>query len=457
MTAQSTSGAPAGAPVRGVAWGRRVPGLDRLLQYRLTLLNYGQMLAGTGVRMLVQLGYFFVLAEALSLRDMGVFASVSAAGIMLGCLTGFGFQSAVFRSAAGRRSSLGCYLACYYACAAVSLPVSLLISAVLYAAIFADSLPWPAFLAIILVEVALWRFIEVLSLINNGLGRYAAGAALVTIATGFRAASALAFMVTGGGGVTRWAAFYFLGNAMAAAVLALTYAPRVRLRWRRALLFGRLRANLLYALSYFSFLAQNEVDKVVILYLAGDRMAGLYAIAMRLVDLTAAPLRPLFILYSCKLIAGGRITRRVLRDCLKVEGLVAAVSIVGFVGIVVVLQVWPTLLGRNVALASGLLGLAAMVPAARNLLEFHGELFIAFDRMGLRSLLAVVVVAAKAGMLALTIVAASGEPAWGLWLNAVYVLPYLISFVSVYGLLWRASPPGSVSCPSNATEDHRRC
>lgn len=437
----TSHGPPAAPPFPRGPFGWRIPGAAQLARHRPALLGYGQMLAGTGVRLAMQAGYFLVLAAALSLRDMGVFASVSAAGVMLGCLTGFGFQSVVFRSAAGRRSALGGYLACYYACAALSLPLSLLASAVLYGAIFADALPWPAYLAIMLVEVALWRFIETLALVNNGLGRYAAGAAVVTASTGFRAAAALAFALTGGGGVGRWAAFYLAGNALAAAVLALFCAPRVRLRWRPALLVGRLRRSLFYALSYFTFLAQNEVDKIVILWLAGERAAGLYAIAMRLIDLTAAPLRPVFVLYSCRLIAGGRVTRRILRDCLRVEALVALASTAGLAGIVAVLHGWPGLLGRNVAVAGGLLGSVALVPAIRNLLEFHAELFVAFDRMGLRSLLAVTVVGVKAGTLALAVAASRGGEAWGPWLNAVYGLPYAISFAAIYGLLWRAARP----------------
>ena len=48
-----------------------------------------------------------------------------------------------------------------------------------------------------------------------------------------------------------------------------------------------------HAFSYFAFLAQNEVDKLVVLWFAGAETAGLYAIFIRVADLSVAPLRPL--------------------------------------------------------------------------------------------------------------------------------------------------------------------
>lgn len=437
---------PAGRP--GV--GRRIGELHRTpmrlvagawATHRTVLIGYGQLLAGAGGRLVLQMVYFLVLANTLSLAEMGVFASVSAAGVMIGCLAGFGFQSFVMRSAAGRRSSMGGYLAVYYACFGLALPIMFGLSLALYAFLFRDVIALPGYLAIIVVEVALWRQIELLVQVNNGLGRYAAAATVMSLPIGFRAAAAVAFWAAGGGNAETWAIYYLVGNAVSVVVLAIRFHPRTRMRFRAALLKGRLRDGLLFAASYFMFLAQGEIDKLIVLTLAGERMAGIYAISMRLIDFTGVPLRPMFMMYSRKLIQAGRATRASLRESLKVEAMVAVVSTGALVFMVAVLHIRPDLLGPNVSAAYGMLAVIVAVPAVRNLLEFHGELFFAFGRMGLRAGVTATLIALKALGFALLLTALPDPAQWSLWLNAIYVAIYAFSFFTLYGLLWRNTAP----------------
>src|ERR1700736_6724118 len=75
--------------------------------FRAQFANYLQVFVGTGTRLGLQAVYFLILANMLSLHDMGVFASTSSTGIMIGCFSGFGFSSFAFRAAAGKRRVLG--------------------------------------------------------------------------------------------------------------------------------------------------------------------------------------------------------------------------------------------------------------------------------------------------------------------------------------------------------------
>jgi O-antigen/teichoic acid export membrane protein len=219
--------------------------------------------------------------------------------------------------------------------------------------------------------------------------------------------------------------------------LMFLFHPRVRLRWRKNLLVGRLRDSLLYAFSNLAFLAQNEADKLVILWLAGQRAAGIYVISMRIIDLTAVPLRPIFVLYSRKLMQIGRATPQLFRDIMRVEGIIALVSTAGFAAFLALLMVWPRLLGANVSTALQLLTVIALVPAAKNLLEFHAELFFAFNRLGLHGSLAAGMVLLKASGLALVLAAFGGNRQWGLGLDVIYLALYLISFAIVHSILSR--------------------
>src|ERR1700684_988046 len=158
-----------------------MPGVSRVSRLRERLerniraqfTNYLQVFAGTGVRLGLQAVYFFILANTLSLRDMGVFASTSATGIMIGCFSGFGFASLAFRAAAGKRRVLGGYLAVFYASWLIALPLCLAASLPVFYFLFTSSLSLTAFLLIILVETGLWRIVEMIHQVNNGLGRFA--------------------------------------------------------------------------------------------------------------------------------------------------------------------------------------------------------------------------------------------------------------------------------------------
>src|ERR1700676_5365409 len=165
--------------------------------YRGQFANYLQVFAGTGVRLGLQAVYFFVLANTLSLHDMGVFASTSSTGIMIGCFSGFGFSSFAFRAAAGKRRVLGGYLGVFYASWLVSLPLCLAASLPVFYLLFTTSLSLTAFVFIILVEAGTWRIVEMVHQVNNGLGRYASASLVISLGTALRTAGAITFMASG--------------------------------------------------------------------------------------------------------------------------------------------------------------------------------------------------------------------------------------------------------------------
>lgn len=405
---------------------RLVPG-----DLRRVVESYCQVLAGTVGRLGLQAVYFFVLANTLSLHDMGVFASTSAAGVMIGCFSGFGFSSYAFRASAGRRRLLGPYMAVFYACWLASVPLGLLVSLPFYYGIFRDSIALPAFLMILVVEIAFWRLIELIHQINNGLGRYTAASLVITIAAATRALAAVVFALAGGGPDETWAVYYLVANGAAMAVVWTLYRPRVRLRWRTALFVGRLKRALLFAVSYFAFNAQSEIDKVIMLSLADERVAGIYAISMRLIDFTTVPFRTFYVLYSRKLIREGEPVDILARG-LRLEAVIAVLSSLGYAALIALLWLKPGLLGPNVTVAMTLFGVLFAVPAFKNLLEFHAELFFAYERMTARAVVSTSLVVLKGAGLALLLLANGALEAWAPWLNALYGALYLVSVVAVY-------------------------
>jgi O-antigen/teichoic acid export membrane protein len=405
--------------------------------FRAQFANYLQVFAGTGVRLGLQAVYFFILANTLSLHDMGVFASTSSTGIMIGCFSGFGFASLAFRASAGKRRTLGGYLAVFYASWLFALPLCLAASLPVFYFLFTSSLSLTAFILVILVETGLWRIVEMIHQVNNGLARYASASLAISFGSALRTAGAIAFAWSGEHDVETWARFYFAFNLAAMALAIAVYQPRVKLRWRSEIFFGRVRDALLFSVAYCASIAQNEIDKLVMLALADQRTVGIYAISTRIIDFTSVPIRSFYVLYSRKLIIEGY-RRSQLGRSLGVEMLIALISTAGLATLLVTLAIWPDLLGHNVAVATQLFGVLLAVPAFKNLLEYHSELFFVYQHMTIRAVLATVLVGMKAAALALLLIHFDNIVAWGIWLNAVYFGLYVFSAASVYGAIFGA-------------------
>jgi O-antigen/teichoic acid export membrane protein len=393
--------------------------------------HYLQVLAGTFGRLGMQAVYFVVLANTLSLHDMGIFASASATGLMLGCFAGFGFSSFAFRAAAAHPRLLGRYMALFYASWMVTTPLALLLSLPVYFLLFGNSISFLAFAAIILSEAAIWRLSEVIHQVNNGLGRYRRASLVITLASAGRTVGAIVFAVAGTADAEQWAYTYLFANTVTMAIIFLAYRPRVALNLRMRLFLARFRDGMLFSLSYFALVAQNEIDKLIMVGLADERIAGIYAIAMRLIDFTTVPFRTFYVLYSRKLI-GERDSSDILRRGLRVEAIIAVLSTLAMIALVTILTIWPDLLGRNVAVAAQLFGVMIAVPAFKNLLEFHSELFFAYQRMTARAIVSISLVAIKAGALALLLNLFNDYAHWGFWLNFLYLGLYVLSAVVVY-------------------------
>src|SRR5579872_195888 len=195
--------------------------------FRAQFANYLQVFAGTGVRLGLQAVYFFILANALSLQDMGVFASASSTGIMISCFSGFGFASLAFRASAGKRRTLGGYLAVFYVSWLITLPLCVAAALPVFYLLFTPSLSLTAFVFIILVETGTWRVVEMIHQVNNGLGRYASASLVISIGSALRTVGAVIFAASGQHDVETWSVIYLAFNLVAMIIAIAVYQPRV--------------------------------------------------------------------------------------------------------------------------------------------------------------------------------------------------------------------------------------
>ncbi len=411
------------------------PGLRRVVE------NYCLLLAGTVGRVGLQAVYFFVLANTLSLAAMGIFASASAAGLMLASFSGLGFGSLAFRAAAARPRLLGHYLGLFFGSLCLTTPLGLLIALPFYYLLFEHAISLLAFTAILLVEMVVWRIVDVTTQVHNGMGHFTIGSITITVASALRAAGAVSFAVMGGGNVEHWAAYYVAANLAALLAVWTLLRPAVRLRWRTRMFWSRLRDGVMFAISYFALNAQSQIDKIIVLSLTDAKFAGVYAIATRIIDFTAIPFRSFYTLYTRRLFGEGKKVRGALRRTLTVEGAILALSTLAFLALVLVLWRWPNLLGPNVAIAAQLFAPMLIVPALRNLMEFHGELFFVHGRMTARAVVAVGLVCVNAGALALLLSLTRDLLQIGLGLSLISLLLYLLSAGALYRFITQEARP----------------
>ena len=406
--------------------------LPSFVTQRLPLLrDYASAISGSAGRLVFSLAYFVALANTLSISDFGLFATASAAGVMLSRIVALGFISALYRIATVRPRLLGTFAAGFLTMSVVSLPLLVAAAALTYAVFFKGELAFWVFAVVVASECLLWRPVEAVVIVNNGLGRFGRAAVLVIIGTLLRAAAAVAFMLWASHDLGEWTWFYAAANAVALVIAVAIYWPTQRLRFRHRLYWRRLPDSLYVAGAEVLFYLQMEMDKLLVLALGGPRLAGIYAIIMRLVDLTAIPVRTFTMMLVQRLMKSPEMLAGIGRRA-AIEAAVFAVSTAGLLALACALYVFPTLLGGNVAEAAPFVALALCIPGLRNLVEYQAELLFARGQTGVRAINLALIGALKALLLTMVLVRTVEPEQLLLALNGVFAALYAASAVLTY-------------------------
>ena len=397
--------------------------------------SYAILLGGSVGRLVFSLIYFLVLANTLPVADFGVVAAASAMGVVLSRVSGLGFSSPLYRIATVKPQLTGAYLGGYIAFFTLSLPLVAVLAYAAYRTVFAGQIGTLAFALIIVSEVIFWRSAEIIIIINNGLGRFGLGAALTILATFMRMCAALVFwQLASDQSLEAWAWCYLAANIASFMLISVLGRIESRIRFVWKLYPSRMRDALSVAGAEIIFYAQMELDKVLLLALAGGEVTGIYAVIMRLVDLTAMPLRAFNTLLVQTLMKTPDVINSWKRR-LAMEGGIALVSTIALGFAALVLWMKPTLLGNNIALVAPVLMFALAIPATRNIVEYHSELLYArgqtFSRAGLLALLGTL----KALLMVQFIQPNIDAIALIVGMSAVFAALYLVSAAFTYSLI----------------------
>ena len=400
--------------------------------------SYLSTLSGSLGRLVIALFYFVSLANSLSISDFGLFATASAVGVVLARVASFGFVSPLYRVATVKPRLLGAYYTGYLAALALSLPVLAGLAFLVFQLFFISQISFAAFALVIISEALLWRGLEVVVIVNNGLNLFGRAAVLVVAGTVFRAAAALAFALSAQRSLDQWAIWYLAANAAALLMAVALYLPRRRLRLRFELYGRRAKDSLWTAGAEILFYAQSELDKLAVLAIGGAELAGVYAIIMRLADLTAVPVRSFNMLLVQRLMRAPESLRSMAARS-GIELLIFAVSAAGLAFLALALWLYPNALGRNVSIVSGALILALAVPGFRNIIEYHAELLYARGQTGARMINLALIGAAKIVLLGFVLAGAPPMRGWLVQLNALFLALWAVSALLTYSAMRMAA------------------
>ncbi|MDH4412579.1 MAG: lipopolysaccharide biosynthesis protein [Rhizobium sp.] len=396
---------------------------------------YFSVISGSAGRLVVSLAYFVVLANTLPITDYGVFATASGTGLVLSRLLALGFSSPLYRIAVVKPRLLGVYTTGYLVASILSLPLIAIAALLVYLLFFAGDVGFFTFSIVIITETLLWRSAEIVIIVNNGLKRFGLAAVLVIFGTAARAAAAgLFWNQSSVHDLDHWAWWYAGANAVSL-VVALYFYPRVRLRFDPRLYLRRVQDSLAVAGAELLFYLQSELDKLMVLGIGGPALAGIYAIIMRVVDLTALPIRSFNTILVQKLMQSPDMLKS-LKVRVAIEAGLMVVSVAGLATLAFLLHLYPNALGRNVAPVAELLPLVLLLPGFRNLAEYQGELMYARGHSWLRTTCLALLTLSKAGLITLLLYgfAHDGQD-WIIALNGVFAGLYVISAIFTYSSL----------------------
>lgn len=393
--------------------------------------DYFSVISGSAGRLIISLAYFVALANTLTIAEFGLFATASATGVVLSRLVSFGFVSPLYRISTVKPQLIGAYTGGFLAAVIVSLPIFLAAAYLVHLAFFGADLALGTFAVIVAAEALLWRSLEVVVIVNNGLNRFGRAALLVIIGTALRAVAAILFAFSTVTSLAVWSWWYAGANGIALIIAIVFFYPKVRLRLIPKLYRRRLADSFAVTGAEVLFYVQSEMDKLLVLAVGGPQTAGVYAIIMRLVDLTALPVRSFNMMLVQKLMRTPDMLKSMkIRGGLELG--VFLVSTLGLAALALFLHIFPRALGNNVASVVALLPLVILVPGLRNLIEYQAEILYARGQSGLRAINLAVLAIAKAALLSWLLVTLFEVNSWLVWLNGMFAVLYLLSTVLTY-------------------------
>src|SRR6185312_11657771 len=255
--------------------------------------NTGVMTIGIAVQIALQAVYFIVVTRTMGARSYGAFVSVSALSTIVAAFSVWGADQLLIRTVANDQKAFSRSFgeaAIYFL---VTAPVFTVAAAIGFRFLVTAEISWTAIALVAVTEIVFARAnyfaVDCFQAFERGRDMAMLGILLYAA----RVAAALIWSATTTDPTPlSWAWFYMTSSFLAGAasltlVVVKLGAPQWRARW------SDWKEGGFFALQMGSFVGFRDIDKPVVVALAGLGEAGLYAAAFRIADVAAVPVRAL--------------------------------------------------------------------------------------------------------------------------------------------------------------------
>lgn len=343
------------------------------------------LFGGFGLQLLTQIGWLLLALRLLGPEGYGLFAALTAITVAVGCFAGWGSDQLLIREVARNPAAMRAWVGHgLLSILATALPLGLALF-LLLPLIEAGRIGALALALVLVADLWLGRWANLAIAIYMAGGQSARQSAVTVIPGALRlGAILLAGLVHAPLTIGAWAMWYAAATALSA-VICLGLVVRDHGWPRPGWIPGLWTEGLAFAAEGALQASVKDLDKPIVLQFLGAEAAGLYAAALRIVEVVALPIRALgYALYArmFKLAAEDPAgCRRLARRSL---GLALGLGAAGGLGLVLFAWLLPLVFGAAYAALPGLVRLLAPFPLLFGAFVIGADLLTAVGRQSHR-------------------------------------------------------------------------
>jgi O-antigen/teichoic acid export membrane protein len=349
------------------------------------------MTAGMGLRLLLQMLSFVIVAGSIGAGQFGAFASVAALVAIVSAFSGWGAEQLIVRRVARNQSELPQSLGSGLAFVGLSAPPLAAVTFLLVPLLVDSSISWRLIACVAIADIFFAHVNSCAAACYQAVDRPIGAAGLNLGFTGARvAAAALWVAVAPVHDALSWGDYYLAASSLAGAVsLWRVYRDLGRPVWQIA--WADWRDGFHFSLQQASFAAFGNIDKPVVVALSNLQIGGQYAAASRIADAALVPVRALiFSTYARFFQAGAEGPRASARLAVKMLPVGVGLGAIGSLGILVVAPIAPWLLGHSYAGTGAIMSLLSPLPVLYAFYYLGADVLVSSGHTALRTLVQIV-------------------------------------------------------------------
>jgi O-antigen/teichoic acid export membrane protein len=372
-------------------------------QTRISTLarNSVWMFLGYGVRIIVQAGYFVLIARALGPHEYGAFVGATALIAILGPFAGVGAGNLLVKNVSRDRSLFAVYWGNALFMVLVSGAVLLGCIVLLAHWILPPTIPLTLIVLICLSDLIGARITDIAAQSFQAMERlgYTANFSLLPYLLRLISA-AIVFALWHRASAMTWAWFY-LGSTIVSCAIAVAITnwklgvPRLRL----SLIRPELKEGFYFGAGLSAQTVYNDIDKTMLASLSTLDATGIYAAAYRVIDVAFTPVKSvLYAAYSSFFRSGQHGIAGSYSYAKRLMPRMIGYSLLACAGLFLFAPLFPLVIGKDFARTVEALRWLAVLPVLKSIHYFFADALTGAGHQGVRAAAQIVVALTNVGL-----------------------------------------------------------